>query len=161
MLGRSRGGHIPTMLLLIEGLVLMLVVWAVFLGGNGDLDNLDRSFITLTSELNEQSSYLQMLAPLIVDKTLEGIVVGESGDFLSLFREKFNQRAAEIDALEKRQTNFFAKVRLNEYTFERDTNGVYTLTLKDIFANVEIEGHTLTRTFDIVVRFTPEGVVGA
>ena len=149
------------MLLLIEGLVLMLVVWAVFLGGNGDLDTLDGSFITLTSSLNEQSSYFQALAPLLVDRTLEGIVVSESGDFSSLFREKFNQRAAEIDSLEKRQTNFFAKARLNEYTLEQDTNGVYTLTMHDVFAHVEMEGHTLTRTFDIVVRFTSDGVVGA
>ncbi len=160
MLTHSRRGHIPTMLLLVEGLVLMLVVWAVFLSGNGDLDALDRTFITLTSELNERSSYYGALVPLMVDRTLNDLE-GNSGDFSSLFRERFNQRAAIVDSFEKRETNLFGKIRLNDYTLEQDDSGIYILTIEGVFANVELEGHKLTRTFDIVVRFSSDGSVVA
>jgi len=149
----SRRGHIPTMLLLVEGLVLMLVAWFAFLSEGGDLAETSAPILATLDELSYQDAYVHVISRQLAAGALRDVSSRESNDdFMLAFAEAFEKRAAVVAGMRQHPTNFFAHIREGAYTIVPDGNN-YILTVSNVFVSSQVGQHAFTRTFDITVNF--------
>lgn len=154
-----RRGHIPTLLLFAEGLVLMMVVWFGFLSQKGDVTLLSEPIKSGLVQLEHDQSYLQQQVVLL---TRFSLGAATSSDFENHFRNSFEQRATSLGELLPRETNLFALIRTHNYTLTH-VGDLYVLTLHDVFVHVQPSNsrHEFTRWFDITVRFNQTSILSS
>lgn len=159
-LTRTRRGHIPTLLLFFEGMVLMLTVWFVFISQRGELQNLSAPIVEATASLEREHVYVQTLAPLLVEHALDELRTVSADDFENRFKMTFEQRAEAVHGLKERPTTFFVQVFEHQYTLSEDT-GRYVLSFSNVSVRADVDAYAFSRSFPLQVVFNRTDVLSS
>lgn len=159
----SRRGHIPTLLLLVEGLVLMVTVWFLFLSSHKhELQVLSQPVIQVIDTMHYRTQYVQTVVPVLVEQSLADVRDVPSESFESRFRAAFEARASEVDGLASQPATLLGLiVRSKNYTLEQVGKEVYRITIPNIVVSSLVDQHELIRTFDLSVSFNRTAVLGS
>lgn len=149
----NRRGHLPTIMLLVIGFLLMGVSWFVFISANADLKPYLSNIGYLTDSTHSDYSYVVMMAPRVAERA---IALSSKNNFEQDFRYNFNKEASRIESLGVVSGNFFGKIRNNDYNVTQE-NGFYVLRVNDVFVSSQSGQNKITRTFDITVKLDVTG----
>lgn len=150
----NRKGHVPTWLLLVEGLVLMLVVWFTLLQAGADLGDKAYSIAAVTVNSSYERAYIESISDALVKRAVER---ADKQNFESSFASHFEEEAQKIDVLRTTNGNFFAEIRNHHYEVISRGSG-YTLVIKNISSVFMNEQNKISSTFDISVNFDQQGL---
>jgi len=152
----ARKGHIPTLLLFAEALILILTAWYTFFTLDDNLGSYANSFRIATSSVEEDYQYVLHIAPLIVGRAIE--LRGE-GDFEASFNASLLKVAGEVDDISSLRGDFFGKIRNKEYIIKRDGSD-YVFVMQKVSVYSGTSGvNAMTRTFGISIRFNEKTII--
>ncbi len=152
----NRKGHIPTLLLFAEALVLILTAWYTFFTLDDKLGSYANSIRDAENLINDEAFYVSRLAPLIVERAVDR---ADKNNFDSSFSDSFKRIAAEVDLNSELSGNFFGKIRNGDFKVVHE-GGSYSLIMQDVSVYSKSGENELTRTFDLEVRFDKIGLLG-
>jgi len=152
----NRRGHIPTLLLFAEALILILAAWYTFFTLDGELGNYANSIRDVENSVNYEAFYVASVVPLIVER---GVERADKNDFDSSFNDSFKKSAEEVYAVSDVSGNFFGKIRNGDFKISHE-GGSYTLLMENVSVYSKSGENELTRTFDLEVRFDKVGLLG-
>ena len=152
----NRRGHIPTLLLFAEALVLILTAWYTFFTLDNDLGSYANSIRDAENSVNHDAFYVTSVVPLIVER---GVERANKNDFDSSFNDSFKKSAEEVYAVSDVSGDFFGKIRNGDFRVAHE-GGSYTLFMKNVSVYSKSGENELGRKFDIEVRFDKIGLLG-
>lgn len=145
----NRRGHLPTWLLLIEGLALMIVAWYSFFQMGEGLNSQAADIEDMNARLRLDDSSVGPMVLLIVGDSLRQI---GGDDVLAKFNSSFEQTSTRIYGESGLSGNLFELIKNHEYVVNGSA-GNYVLGLKGVYVRSKSGGNEATRRFDLRVEF--------
>lgn len=150
----NRRGHIPTMLLFVVGLVLVLTAWWTFLSYDSDVEIKALEISSVIQEMSFKKVYVEKVFERMIG---EAIIGADESNFEETFSDTFEElgikRNPGLDF-----GNFFGKIRNGDYSMVPG-NGVYSLTIENVFVSSKVGNHELRREFNLSIRFDENRII--
>lgn len=144
----NRRGDMPTMLIFIMALVLSAATLFSFASFKDDLQSQSAEFSELQRAIDFNYQYILKSAELIGGRAIkEG-----SADF----KQSFTSVAKERDIRLYGSGNFFTKVSMGDFMFDKQT-GEYVLNVKDLVVFTDLNGNKIRRSFNLEMTFDSSG----
>ena len=151
----NKRGHIPTIMLFFGALILVIVTLFSFTNVKNELGGESEDFNILVQEIDFKKKYISAVFEKIVEEAVESTDKLKFEESFSVTFEKISDRR---DPKDGSFGNFFGRIRNEKYTINKE-NGIYTLTIEDVFVSSNVEKNEMKRTFPLSIRFNKEGLI--
>ena len=153
----NKKGHLPTIMLFICTLILVLTAWFTFLAFSKENNLRQDGLKVLLAEYQRDSLYVPAVFERIVERA---ILKADKNIFKSSFEKEFIEMAGRVEKVSGVSGNFFGKIRNKKYELKEE-NGIYTLTIKEVFIKVDskTDKSELRREFELSVKFNKDGII--
>lgn len=148
-------GHLPTLFLGAMVIVVFLAVILAVLSYSDNYKTVVSSYHALGADSDFREEYTKEIVRAIVNDSLNNI--GE-GDFEKGFRENFEARFMAHEETGLNTGNIFGRVRNGDYEIS-NSNGIYVLTIEDVFIRSTYGVNEATKHFEVSVKFTDKEVL--
>jgi len=142
-------GDITTTLIPIVALMLSLAALFALASFNSDLTSQSNDLKIISKDISFSHAYLLKLSEISAQQSITSSSNKET--FKSIIEQKNIQFPNLID-----QNNFFAKIRNNQFTFNKENNN-YKLKIEDLFIQSELNNNKIKRSFNICMLFDSQG----
>lgn len=144
----NRRGQIPIFMLIIVALVLVISALVSFNGFRGDFGDQSINVSKTLAGVDAAQNYVIKSAELIAADAIK-----TKSDIPEV---KFMEIAASRDIGVQEAGNFFAKIRNNEFSFEREGD-LYVLNVEKLFVQASYGNNAIKRNFDLNMKFNETG----
>jgi len=145
----NKRGHIPTILLFVVAIVVCGFALFSFVSFDRSFDDSSDAFSVMMGKVDFIQEYIMMRAGFI------GTLAIQSGDD---FEGEFQRLAVENDFDFEDADVFFKKIEDGDFSFV-NVEGEYSLEIRDLVIEVEVDGNVVKRKFDVVLVFDADGEV--
>lgn len=144
-------GNIQMTLLLVAAILLVITAWMIFLTSDKNFGNRSKEYSYAISGVDFSEQYVISEANALANEVITGNILPDS-----LLKERYKEIALKHVLDIEPEGNFFGKVRLGEFTFDK-VGDDYVLEIKDVAVQSKSGNNQIKRTFNINMKFSLNG----